>query len=163
MAVNQNLQYDVFRSHSAENKVVVRPLAEFLREDGMEMWFDERECSSLAGAAEGGRGPGDGRGAQKPTASQGRSTQDWNMRVCRCSVCSPMPSGRAAQLVAGTSRLHDTLNQERRFVLLQLDDVRIKGSLAQHLCVNWRPLAQVPRSQSAHAANPRYLRFEYQL
>ena len=78
--------YDVFLSHSAKDKAVVRPLAERLRtrlaeadrrrrKDGLKVWpvapkrprgggFDECECPSPAGAGEGGRRPGEGRGAQ---------------------------------------------------------------------------------------------------
>ncbi len=32
--------YDVFLSHSAKDKAVVRPLAERLRKDGLRVWFD---------------------------------------------------------------------------------------------------------------------------
>ena len=35
--------YDVFLSHSAKDKAVVRPLAERLRADGVKVWFDEWE------------------------------------------------------------------------------------------------------------------------
>jgi hypothetical protein len=44
--------YDVFLSHSAKDKAVVRPLAERLRADALKLWFDEwelRSCSTLAG------------------------------------------------------------------------------------------------------------------
>ena len=34
-------QFDVFLSHSAKDKAVVRPLAERLRKDGLKVWFDE--------------------------------------------------------------------------------------------------------------------------
>ena len=34
--------YDVFLSHSAEDKAMVRPLAERLRQDGVKVWFDGR-------------------------------------------------------------------------------------------------------------------------
>jgi PIN domain nuclease of toxin-antitoxin system len=34
-------KYDVFLSHSAKDKAVVRPLAERLRQDGLKVWFDE--------------------------------------------------------------------------------------------------------------------------
>ena len=34
-------QYDVFLSHSAKDKAVVRPLAERLRKDELKVWFDE--------------------------------------------------------------------------------------------------------------------------
>jgi len=33
--------YDIFLSHSAKDKAVVRPLAERLRADGVKVWFDE--------------------------------------------------------------------------------------------------------------------------
>ena len=56
--------YDVFLSHSAKDKAVVRPLAERLRVDGLKVWFDEWECPSPAGAGEGGRRPGEGRGVK---------------------------------------------------------------------------------------------------
>ena len=35
--------HDVFLSHSAKDKAVVRPLAERLRQDGLEMWFEKPE------------------------------------------------------------------------------------------------------------------------
>jgi len=44
-----------------------------------------------------------------------------------------------AQMEAGTFRFRDPLNKERRFIPLRLDDAPIKGSLAQFLCINWRP------------------------
>ena len=41
MPTNQEFPYDVFLSHSAKAKAVVRPLAERLRQDGLKVWFDE--------------------------------------------------------------------------------------------------------------------------
>jgi hypothetical protein len=35
--------YDVFLSHSAQDKAVVRPLAERLPADGLKVWFDKWE------------------------------------------------------------------------------------------------------------------------
>lgn len=40
--------YDVFLSHSAKDKAVVRPLAERLREAGLRLWFDEWEMPVAA-------------------------------------------------------------------------------------------------------------------
>jgi hypothetical protein len=34
-------KYDVFLSHSAKDKAVVRAVAERLRKDGLKVWFDE--------------------------------------------------------------------------------------------------------------------------
>lgn len=39
--MNLDFQFDVFLSHSAKDKAVVRPLAERLRQDGLKVWFDE--------------------------------------------------------------------------------------------------------------------------
>ena len=40
--------YDVFLSHSAKDKAIVRPLAERLRKDGLKVWFDEWELPVAA-------------------------------------------------------------------------------------------------------------------
>ena len=50
-------QYDVFLSHSAKDKTVVRPLAERLRKDGLKVWFDEwvlKPCDSIPAKIEEG-------------------------------------------------------------------------------------------------------------
>ena len=39
--MSETFEYDVFLSHSAKDKAVVRPLAERLRADGVKVWFDE--------------------------------------------------------------------------------------------------------------------------
>ena len=39
--MSDGFDYDIFLSHSAKDKAVVRPLAERLRADGVKMWFDE--------------------------------------------------------------------------------------------------------------------------
>jgi hypothetical protein len=38
---SSDFQFDLFLSHSAKDKAVVRPLAERLRQDGLRVWFDE--------------------------------------------------------------------------------------------------------------------------
>ncbi|KAB2645186.1 MAG: TIR domain-containing protein [Verrucomicrobia bacterium] len=42
-AMSDEFPYDVFLSHSAKDKAVVRAVAERLRKDGMRVWFDEWE------------------------------------------------------------------------------------------------------------------------
>ena len=64
--MSAEFQYDVFLSHSAKDKAVVRPLAERLRQDGLKVWFDEwapspaGACPSLTGVGEGARRAGEG-------------------------------------------------------------------------------------------------------
>ena len=41
-----DFKYDVFLSHSAKDKRVVRDVAERLRKDGLRVWFDEWEIRS---------------------------------------------------------------------------------------------------------------------
>jgi hypothetical protein len=55
-------QFDVFLSHSAKDKAVVRDVAARLQQDGVRVWLDEEQIPSPAGAGEGGRRPGEGRG-----------------------------------------------------------------------------------------------------
>ena len=38
-----DFKYDVFLSHSAKDKAVVRAVAERLREDGLRVWLDDWE------------------------------------------------------------------------------------------------------------------------
>ncbi len=52
--------YDVFLSHSAQDKAVVRPLAERLRKDGLKVWFDEWVLTPESPLSQSsGEGPGD--------------------------------------------------------------------------------------------------------
>jgi hypothetical protein len=72
-------QFDVFLSHSAKDKAVVRELAARLQQDGVRVWLDEEQLPSPAGAggvlrpSDGKRWrsrmredtwPGEGRGAE---------------------------------------------------------------------------------------------------
>ena len=63
---NAAFTHDVFLSHSAKDKAVVRGLAERLRKDGLKVWFDEWECPSPAGAGEGARRAGGGSSIGQP-------------------------------------------------------------------------------------------------
>ena len=78
MPQNQEFSHDVFLSHSAKDKPVVRPLAERLRQDGLKVG-SMSGCSSPA------------------TASRRRSRKGWSTRACWCSACRPMRSGRTGR------------------------------------------------------------------
>ena len=114
-------KYDVFLSHSAKDKAVVRPLAERLREDGLKVWFDEWEIK-----------PGDSIPAKIEEGLE-------HSRVLVLCMSANAFGSDWAQLEAGTFRFRDPLNKERRFIPLRLDDAPIKGSLAQFLYINWLP------------------------
>src|SRR5436305_4753819 len=116
-------KYDVFLSHSAKDKAVVRPLAERLRKDGLKVWFDEwvlKVGESIPAEIEEGLE---------------------HSRVLLLCMSANAFGSDWAQLEAGTFCFRDPLNKERRFLPLRLDNTPPKGSLAQFLYVDWRPEA----------------------
>src|SRR6185436_13294232 len=105
--------YDVFLSHSAKDKAVVRPLAGRLRKDGVKVWFDEwmiKAGDSIPAKIEEGL--------------------ERSRLLVLCMSANAFGSDWA-QLESGTFRFPDPLNKEPRFLPLRLDDAPIKGSLAQ--------------------------------
>ena len=96
--------YDVFLSHSAKDKAVVRPLAERLRQDGLKVWFDEWVLK-----------PGDSIPAKIEAGLE-------HSRVLVLCMSANAFGSDWAQLEAGMFRFRDPLNQERRFIPLRLDD-----------------------------------------
>jgi hypothetical protein len=127
-------KYDVFLSHSAKDKAVVRPVAELLRKDGL------LDSSFGFRVSEFGFPPLAAR------LSANTFGCDWT------------------QLQGVTFRFRDPLNKERRFIPPRLDDAPIKGSLGQFLYIGWRPTdvsraeqgtQKWRRSLVRDAANPR--------
>jgi len=91
--MSADFQFDVFLSHSAKDKPVVRPLAERLRGDGLRVWFDEWMLK-----------PGDSIPAKIEEGLEH-------------SPLGFQPSAFSLQPLPGAP-----LNQERRFIPLRLDD-----------------------------------------
>ena len=121
--------YDVFLSHSAKDKAVVRDVAERLRKDGVKVWFDEWVLK-----------PGD-HWPSKIEEGLERS------RVLVLCMSANAFGSDWAQLESGTFRFRDPLNKERRFLLLRLDDATLKepstigSSTASILIPTWSALA----------------------
>jgi hypothetical protein len=109
-------EYEVFLSHSAKDKAVVRDVAERLRKDGMKVWFDELVLK-----------PGDHIQAKIEEGLE-------RSRVLVLCMSANAFGSDWAQLESGTFRFRDPLNKERRFLPLRLDDTPIKSSLAQFGC-----------------------------
>ena len=118
-SLSTDFEFDVFLSHSANDKAIVRRIAAQMRTDGVRVWFDEWEIK-----------PGDNIMA-KVEAGLERS------RVLVLCMSVNAFGSDWAQLEAGTFRFRDPLNKERRFIPLRLDSTPIKGSLAQFLYINW--------------------------
>ena len=115
-AMPDDFQYDVFLSHSAKDKVVVRDVAERLRKDGRT------------------------KNTQHSTLNSQLSAGLERSRVLVLCMSAHAFGSDWAQLESGTFRFRDPLNKERRFLPLRLDDAPIKGSLAQFLYINWLPV-----------------------
>ena len=116
--------FDVFLSHAAADKSVVRELAERLRKDGLKVWFDEWIIK-----------PGD----SIPAKIEDGLEQSRLLVLC----LSANAVGRDWPLLeSGTFRFRDPLNKERRFIPLRLDDTPIKGSLGQFLAIDWQEAAR---------------------
>ena len=126
-----DFKYDVFLSHSAKDKAVVRGVAEQLRADGLRVWLDEWEIR-----------PGDSIPAKIEAGLE-------HSRVLVLCMSAHAFGSDWSQLEAGTFRFRDPLNQDRRFIPLRLDDAPIKGSLAQFLYVNWRPAVTLDDTSGA--------------
>jgi small GTP-binding protein len=116
-----DFRYDVFLSHSSKDKAVVRAVAERLRTDGVQVWFDEWELK-----------PGDNIHAKIEEGLE-------HSRVLILCMSAHAFDSDWAQLESGTFRFRDPLNRERRFIPLRLDNAPIKGSLAQFSYINWQP------------------------
>ena len=112
-------QYDVFLSHSAKDKAVVRPLAERLRKDGLKVWFDEWVLKA-----------GDSIPAKIEEGLE-------HSRVLVLCMSAHAFGSDWAQLEFGSFRFRYPLNMKRRFLPLRLDDSPSRGSLAQFIFINW--------------------------
>ncbi|MFH1069187.1 MAG: TIR domain-containing protein [Candidatus Glassbacteria bacterium] len=119
--MSNQFSFDVFLSHSAKDKPVVRGIAERLRADGLRVWFDEWEIR-----------PGDSIPAKIEEGLE-------QSRVLVLCMSAEAFGSDWAQLEAGTFRFRDPQNKDRRFIPLRLDDSPIKSSLAQILYINWLP------------------------
>ena len=112
-------KYDVFISHSTKDKAVVCPLAERLRNDGLKVWFDDWEIK-----------PGDNIPAKIEEGLE-------HSRALILCMSSNAFDSDWAQLESQTFRFADPLNKQRRLIPLRLDEVPIKGSLAQFRYISW--------------------------
>ena len=97
--------YDVFLSHSSKDKAVVHQLAQKLKSDGLRFWLDAWEI----------------RAGDNIPAEIGKGLE--RLR----SACLAMPSAPIGTLENRTFRFRDPFNNERRFILLRLDDAEPKG------------------------------------
>ena len=124
MPPTSDFRFEVFLSHSSKDKEVARGIAERLRADGLRVWFDEWEIGPFIVGS-------------RRTKKIEEGLQ--HSRVLVFCMSANAFGSEWTQLEAGTFRFRDPLNKERRFIPLRLDEMPIKGSLAQFLYINWLP------------------------
>src|SRR6516165_593719 len=115
----ETFRYDVFLSHSAKDKAVVRTLAERLQADGLRVWFDEWEIKA---------------GHNIPAKIEEGLEHSRVLLLCMSANAF---GSDWAQLESGVFRFRDPMNKDRRFIPLRLDALPIKGSLAQFAYIRW--------------------------
>ncbi|MDZ4404567.1 toll/interleukin-1 receptor domain-containing protein [Prosthecobacter sp.] len=93
----EEFTHDVFLSHSAKDKSIVRDIAERLKKDGGKVWFDEWVLK-----------PGDSIPAKIEEGLE-------RSRVLVLCMSANAFGSDWAQLESGTFRFRDPLNKERRF------------------------------------------------
>lgn len=143
--------YGVFLSHSAKDKQAVpvpngvRPLAERLRADGLKVWFDQwvlepGDQNPVSGSSRRGSAQTSGHPDERVSGLTSAATREEmieegleHSRVLVLCMSANAFGSDWAQLEAGTCGrgnlpFRDSLNRERRFLPLGLDDAPIKGS-----------------------------------
>jgi len=128
MNASEPFSFDVFLSHSAKDKDIVRELAMLLRADGLKVWFDEWTVNV--------------NNVRSPARRHFQRAQQILEGLKRSRVLVLCMSANAfgsdwTALEAGTFRFRDPSDKERRFIPLRLDDAPIPGSLAQFLYIDW--------------------------
>jgi small GTP-binding protein len=117
-------KYDVFLSHSSKDKAVVRKLAERLRADGLQIWFDEWIIQ-----------PGD---IIDLKVEQGLAES----RVLILAMSANAFASDWIMLERHTALFRDPANKERRFIPLRLDNAEMNDTLKQFAYVDWRQKSQ---------------------
>src|SRR5829696_2478574 len=102
--MSEDFAFDVFLSYSSKDKAVVRAIAERLRQDGLQVWFDEWMLK-----------PGD-------SIPAGIEDGLERSRVLVLCMSANAFGSDWAKLESGMFRFRDPLNKERRFIPLRLDD-----------------------------------------
>ena len=109
-------QFDVFLSHSAKDKAVLRELAARLQQDGVRAWLDEEQIK-----------PGD----SIPAKIGDRLEHSRVLVLCMSANAfgSDWAQLEAGMFGRGNLPFRDPLNRERRFIPLRLDDAPSKAPL----------------------------------
>jgi small GTP-binding protein len=121
MRSTTEFEFDVFLSHSEQDRAVACAIAERLRADGLRVWFHAWEIK-----------PGENVSAKIEYGLE-------HSRVLVFCMSKGAFGDDWVHLEVSSLRFRDPLNNERRFVPLRLDDSQINASIAHFLYINWLP------------------------
>src|SRR5579872_2877623 len=129
-------EYDVFLSHSTDDKPAVRELAERLKTDGLRVCFDEWEIQ-----------PGD-----QILRKIGELLEQSRTLVLIMSTRAF--ASKWATLESHMVLFSDPTNTQRRFIPLLLDNAEIPAILRQFAYVDWRQRAEEQYARLLAACRP---------
>jgi hypothetical protein len=112
-------EFDVFLSHSSQDKPAVQALAQRLKQDGVRVWFDEWEIQ-----------PGDSIFSKIEYGLE-------HARLLLFFMSKSTFTSDWATLEHQTTRFRDPLNKTRRFIPIRLDDTAAPGTLNQFKYIDW--------------------------
>lgn len=134
---SQPFNYDVFISHSTEDKPIVHQLATRLKNSGLRVWLDDWEIE-----------PGEmiGRKLEEGLAQS---------RTLLLAMSKNAFSSDWVSLEHHTVLFRDPTNKERRFIPIRLDDEPITDVLKQFAYVDWRRQSNEEFSRLVSACQPK--------
>lgn len=112
--------YDVFLSCSPKDNATVRPVAEKLRDDGLNIWFAEwsvKTDNSIRSAIE--------EGLERS-------------RLLLLCITENTFGSDWTQLESDTFRFRDPLNKKRHFLPVRFNNALIRGNMAQCYYIDWK-------------------------
>jgi len=117
---DQEFTYDVFISYSSRDSAVVLPLAERLRSDGLEVWFDSWKIQPGATIAD---------EIQKGVEAS---------RVLLICMSDAYFASEWPALEAHTLPFRDSANAQRRLVPVQIEACKLPEAIAAFRYIDWR-------------------------
>lgn len=134
--MHSHFAFDVFLSHSVNDKAIVRDLANRLTNDGLSVWFEEWQRNEHEDISE----------------SIKESLQ--RSRVLVLCISANALGSEWAELENYTFRFRDYLNKELRFIPLRLDDAPTKESIANIPHFTWLRHSDREYSKLLEACSP---------
>jgi hypothetical protein len=132
----EDFVYDVFLSHSSQDKTVVRALAERLRNDGVNVWFDEKRID-----------PGNPIDLRIEKGLE-------NSRIFVLVMSPHAFESDWVGLERGAAVFRDPANAAGRFIPLLLADCQIPDILKRYDYIDYRQQSETAYAQLLTACRP---------